>query len=210
MSSLPNLGIDANDVLYCTFTQIDFSDGAYIFNTVDTYLCTMEPGAEEWSERIDCSHLGAISPEDSFHTFYTHITQDVPSEGPGIFWSQMENEELPASVHFNRPIEAPTSAGGSIPSTGAVTMLFQNTPNPFNPVTTITYNLEDDRKVSLSVYDTAGRLVKTLVDDVQKAGRHSVVWSGGNDSGKQAASGVYFYRLNDGIDSTTRKMVMVK
>jgi len=211
VSGPPNLGIDANDNLYCAFTQIDSADGTYIFNTADTYLCTRSPGDTEWSDRIDCSHLGAISPADSFHTYFTHITQNVPSgpgEGPGVFWSQMINREQPASVHFNMVIESEVEGGA--PGTGGNFVLRQNTPNPFNPVTSISYNLTASSDVSLTIYDTAGRLVKNLVKEKQEAGEHSVVWSGVNESGSKVSSGVYFYRLSTGETTETRKMVMVK
>lgn len=211
VSGPPNLGIDAANNLYCAFTQIDSADGSYIFNTADTYLCTKASGDAEWSERIDCSHLGAISPADSFHTFFTHITQNVPSgegEGPGVFWSQMINAELPASVHFNMVIEADVQGGA--PAAGEPFVLRQNSPNPFNPVTSIGYSLNTASGVKLSIYDTAGRLVNNLVNETQEAGSHSVVWNGVNESGSKVASGVYFYRLTTDNNTETRKMVMVK
>jgi len=83
--------------------------------------------------------------------------------------------------------------------------LSQNYPNPFNPVTRIEYNLPIDSKVELTVYDLAGRKVKTLVNKQQLAGQHSVNW---NASG--FASGVYFYRIRTDNFSDMKKCVLVK
>jgi len=84
-------------------------------------------------------------------------------------------------------------------------------PNPFNPSTTISYDLESPAIVSLTVYDMAGRLVRTLVAaESSSAGRHEVVWNGRDETGQIAAAGVYFYRLDAGGFSETRRMSLVK
>ena len=91
------------------------------------------------------------------------------------------------------------------------TVLHQNIPNPFNPMTEIRFDLSQGGRVSLRIYDVAGRLVRTLVDKDMSAGRnHTVVWNGLDDQNNKVASGVYFYRL-DAVDQTlTRKMVVMK
>ena len=71
----------------------------------------------------------------------------------------------------------------------------QNYPNPFNPATAIEYTLPHDAPVSLIVYSMTGRRVKILISGVQNAGVHQVVWDGTDHSGRQIASGVYFYQL---------------
>ena len=83
--------------------------------------------------------------------------------------------------------------------------LYQNYPNPFNPVTSIKFSLPENQKVSLSVYNVAGRLVEMLVDEKRIAGFHTVKWNAGRN-----ASGIYFYRLDAGHKSTTQKMILVK
>lgn len=88
--------------------------------------------------------------------------------------------------------------------------LAQNHPNPFNPTTTIGYTVPVRSKVSLQIYDVTGRLVASLVDESRDAGRHSAVWNGRSATGDPVGSGVYFYRLNVGKDSLTRKMVLLK
>lgn len=83
--------------------------------------------------------------------------------------------------------------------------LMQNYPNPFNPTTLIDYQLSAVGHVTLRVYDVLGRSVATLVDGVQSPGLHSVVFDGA-----RFASGVYFYRMQTGTYSVTRKMVLMK
>jgi hypothetical protein len=90
------------------------------------------------------------------------------------------------------------------------TFLAQNYPNPFNPVTTIAFGLKASGHVSLSVFDAAGRLVNTLVDETMPAGNHSVEWNGMSTGGASAASGVYFYRLTTAEFENTRKMILLR
>jgi hypothetical protein len=80
-----------------------------------------------------------------------------------------------------------------------------NFPNPFNPTTTISYQLPANSQVSLRVYDTAGRIVATLVNIWQQPGAYEAVFDGSN-----LPSGVYVYRLETGIFSATGKMVLMK
>jgi DNA/RNA endonuclease YhcR with UshA esterase domain len=88
--------------------------------------------------------------------------------------------------------------------------LAQNMPNPFNPKTTIAFNLTDPGDVTLGVYDVAGRRVVTLLDRHMDAGTHMVHWDGRTSDGERAASGVYFYKLAAGEERTSRKMVLLK
>jgi len=85
------------------------------------------------------------------------------------------------------------------------TELRQNYPNPFNPTTQIEFALTDVQKVSLEVYDMAGRRVATLVDDVLQAGNHTATFDASN-----LASGVYLYRFISNTHQFTRKMTVVK
>ena len=100
------------------------------------------------------------------------------------------------------------SVGGQIPKDFA---LNQNYPNPFNPSTLISYDLNKSMtNVSLKIYNLLGQEVKTLVDGPQDAGFYRVEWDSTDDSGHQMATGVYFYRLQAGAQTQTRKMVLLK
>lgn len=88
--------------------------------------------------------------------------------------------------------------------------LGQNVPNPFNPVTTISYDLPSAADVKIEIYNAAGKLVRTLVNGRQEAGRKSAVWDGRNDVGQSVASGVYMYRLEADGRVCDKRMVLLK
>lgn len=98
-------------------------------------------------------------------------------------------------------------SGGAPPR---VTALYQNQPNPFNPQTTIRFDLAHDGRVSLRIYDVAGRLVRILFDEERQAGRDTVVWNGLDDAGAPVGSGLYLVRLATGESLFTRKMLLMK
>jgi hypothetical protein len=83
--------------------------------------------------------------------------------------------------------------------------LFQNYPNPFNPTTVISYQLSAVSRVTLTVYDVLGRELKTLVNEQQTAGNHSVTFNA-----SYLPSGVYFYRLQAGTYAATKKLLLLK
>lgn len=85
--------------------------------------------------------------------------------------------------------------------------IYQNYPNPFNPETSIKYNLPFASHVQLKVFDVLGRGVTTLVDDFQSSGTHTVTF---NSQKFSLASGVYYYRITDGSNSKTMKMLYLK
>lgn len=88
--------------------------------------------------------------------------------------------------------------------------LKQNFPNPFNPVTTITFSVPARGRAVLNVYNVKGELVQTLIDDVVSAGEVSVTWDATDRYGRQISSGVYFYRLRVGDLEMSRKMILLK
>lgn len=90
-------------------------------------------------------------------------------------------------------------------------LLHANVPNPFNPSTRISFENRAPARMSLRIYDTTGRLVRTLVDnDPMPAGLHVVGWDGKNNDGLPVASGVYLCRLDGGRESRSMKMLLLK
>jgi len=115
-----------------------------------------------------------------------------------------------ASVHGLR--KALLQAAG--PSAAKDFALFPNHPNPFNPTTTIQYQLAEDSKVSLSIYTLLGEEVIRLVDENQSAGAHRVQWDASDRDGRKVASGIYIYKL-EAVGSShrfvqSRKMILMK
>jgi len=91
-----------------------------------------------------------------------------------------------------------------------VTELFNNYPNPFNPETTIRYSVKETCPVTIEVYNLKGQLVRTLVNEIKTAGNYSVVWNGRDNNNQPVSSGVYFYKMNTGKYSSTKKMILMK
>jgi len=88
--------------------------------------------------------------------------------------------------------------------------LYQNFPNPFNPSTTIRFDLPETGMVKIKVYDTSGRVVTELLNAVRPAGGHFVRWDGRNRSGEQAASGLYYYQLESAGKKLAGKMLLIR
>jgi len=89
-------------------------------------------------------------------------------------------------------------------------VLEQNFPNPFNPSTTLRYELPEDGLVNVTIYDMMGRQVSTLLSSHQTAGYKSIQWNATNDFGKPVSAGVYLYQIQAGEFVQTKKMVLLK
>ena len=92
----------------------------------------------------------------------------------------------------------------------APAILAQNWPNPFNPSTSISFELRQPGQARLEIFDLRGRLVNTLLDKELGTGTHIEDWDGTDANGAPVASGVYFYRLSAGGTSVSRKMLLLK
>ncbi len=88
--------------------------------------------------------------------------------------------------------------------------LMHNYPNPFNPATTIEYDLPEDGLVVITVFNSLGQIVRTLYDGRQLAGSYKVHWDATNEKGHQISSGVYFYRLKAGKFINIKKMILLR
>ncbi len=118
----------------------------------------------------------------------------------------MPRTQPAASYSFSHLPSA--SPAGEAPAAEAV--LHANFPNPFNPMTTFSFELKYADRAELTVIDARGRLVRTLVQGEQPAGHHEVVWDGRDDQGRQVASGVYYYRLRAAGLQYTRAATLIK
>ncbi|MHB2148194.1 fibronectin type III domain-containing protein [Calditrichota bacterium LG25] len=89
-------------------------------------------------------------------------------------------------------------------------ILFNNSPNPFNPTTTIKFGLPEDGYVQLTIYSMSGQKVCTLLDGQVSKGYHQIVWDGKNESGQAVSGGLYFYELRTNHKRILKKMLLVK
>ena len=104
----------------------------------------------------------------------------------------------------------PYVAGAPETSVPAALALRGNYPNPFNPQTSIKFDLPVRSHVTLQIFDVAGRLVRTLVDETREAASHVVVWDGTDDAGRPVSSGAYYTRVTSDTGSATAKMLLLK
>ena len=88
--------------------------------------------------------------------------------------------------------------------------LHQNFPNPFNPITTLSYDLPEQAEVTLTIYDLMGREITQLVNTNQQAGFKSVQWDATDSMGRAVSAGVYLYQIQAGEFVQTKKMVLLK
>ncbi len=118
------------------------------------------------------------------------------------------DQDTVSNVNFTlKPKTSDIRSANGLPLTFAIG---QNYPNPFNPTTTIRYQLPHTARVVLTIYNTNGVKIRTLIDNLQTAGFHSVVWDGTNAHGRKVASGIYLYLYKAGNFQTVKKMILLK
>ncbi|MFC2103110.1 FlgD immunoglobulin-like domain containing protein [Bacteroidota bacterium] len=105
-----------------------------------------------------------------------------------------------------------TTTGIQDPSSGIISGydLYQNFPNPFNPSTTIKFDLPATELVKFNIYNNLGQKIRVLTNREFAAGTHQVQWDGFDESGKEASAGVYFYQIHAGSFRATNKMLLIK
>jgi hypothetical protein len=153
--------------------------------------------------------LAATSPSASFTLWRAagetgSFEQVTPHALSGEREFQYVDRNVAAGIDYRYRIEAIETGGGRANTFGPVmariatperVVLDQNTPNPFNPVTQMAYQVPWMAEVRLTVYNALGQEIRTLVNATQQAGFYRVTWDGRNSLGSEAASGVYFARL---------------
>jgi hypothetical protein len=170
-----------------------------------------------WSIADTCGWLthapsGGVVSSDS--TAVVAVCVDAAAAPPGEYQCELVvNSNDPDEPQIIVPVSMSVVTtgvddGATVPRSYA---LRGNFPNPFNPFTTIRYDLPRPMRVSLSVYDISGRLVRTLLDNVeQDAGFHAIPWNSRDDHGHPVVSGVYMCRLEADGSTLTGQMVLVK
>lgn len=92
----------------------------------------------------------------------------------------------------------------------AIDELYQNYPNPFNPSTTIRFNLKEDAQINLEIYNVKGQKVRSLYQGKATQGVNEIVWTGKDDFGRDATSGIYFFKLTSPSYNRMKKMILLK
>jgi len=166
----------------------------------------------EFFDRKSWQHLGTlrlkgVSNTDGICSFQ----EPLPAYPMGLFLA-INNDGTTAGVGWDVIFSAMglTLEVDSETQVATTFSVNRNYPNPFNPSTTIDYQLPRSTDVKLVVYDALGRHVRTLVDGYMTSGHHQVIWNGRNDDGIAVSSGTYICRFDAGGFSETRRMTLVK
>ncbi|MGE5458718.1 MAG: multicopper oxidase domain-containing protein [Methanococcaceae archaeon] len=158
-----------------------------------------DPNELGWKETAKCPAgliTRVIMHFDSFVGKYVYHCHILDHEENDMMQYMVTTRALPKAEELT-----------AVPETFA---LHQNYPNPFNPSTTIQFQLPQAGQVEIKIFDSLGREVTTLVNQVYEAGAHSVEWQGVNSFGAKMPSGVYIYAMKAGSFSETKKMVLMK
>jgi hypothetical protein len=207
--------------------SITFSSG---LNSSELYF-----GVEIPEEEILSYSLPPVFPQMTFDVRFSNDSKVIPESGEIVLIAQSEMITIEYDIKVDagsRHSWVLTSESGNdytlegrgeltipseerfvlnkeivIPSTF---ILHQNFPNPFNPITTLRYDLPSDAFVTISIYDMLGREVTQLVNTSQQAGFKSIKWDATDSFGKSVSAGVYLYQIEAGDFVQTKKMVLLK
>jgi hypothetical protein len=133
-----------------------------------------------------------------------------PLVGIGALWRMDRANPYRTGVYDDITINVEEGEIDRPAARTGVFFLGMSRPNPTRGLSTISFAVPEEGKVSLEVYNSAGRKVKTLVSDVLSAGSHAVDWDGRDDLGRKLANGVYFYRLEASTRQASRSMLLLR
>ena len=133
-----------------------------------------------------------------------NFTEETNISLTDLRWNEGDVSDIPIemTISFGLGLDV-----ASIPDLFA---LHQNYPNPFNPLTQIKYDLPEDAMVTIQIFDLMGRNIRSLVNNTQSAGYHSVRWDATNQYGEPVSAGMYLYIIQAGDFRQTKKMLLLK
>lgn len=140
---------------------------------------------------------------------YTFTDQEVYENNEYFYW--LQSFEYDGTIEYFGPINAKINiTNQENPIIPLHTELGNAFPNPFNPATRINFSLNNSTNVSITIYNTRGQKVKTLINEHLSAGTHFVTWDGKDNEHKSCASGIYFYKMQTDTYTNIKKMLMIK
>jgi len=154
-----------------------------------------------------------IEPED-LTMYYIDAEGNLVSEGiTDVTLNTEVNKIIGTVVHFSdialaQTTDIPTAIEGNPLPSGY--RLSQNFPNPFNPETTISFELPVQSHVTISIYSISGQHIKTLTDEMKPSGNYSVTWDGTDENGIRINSGLYIYQIKAGSFNQSKKLMLMK
>jgi hypothetical protein len=194
----------------------DISDNGWIvemkvpFTSLDAKFNggSFKPAEGMWM----CGKIDLNNTDNTSYTSASRTDQNHWGDVPGNYnsWQRAEAWAAPfvvSSTHIVHDWTAVETKNAKVPYVYA---LDRNYPNPFNPTTTIQYQMAAAGNVKLTVFDVSGREVKVLTNERQTAGNHTIQWDGRNQSGMAVSSGVYFVKMTADKYQHVQKMLLVK
>ena len=170
-----------NDVVTFGVTLSPYEVDIFLFyggNTIPNQPDIIIPVNDNYSGVVQCGcNLGDFNGDGNKDIFIHNGNTGDPTSNATIYTmeiSQSSDEEITSCSSF----------------------LLKNYPNPFNPETNISFQLEKESEIELNIYNIKGQKVKTITKDVFEKGFHELIWNGNDSSGKEVSSGVYLYKLN--------------
>jgi hypothetical protein len=169
-------------------------------------------------------YLRQVADSTTWPTGFTYDPEDdgspLPSLGVHEHWNDSINKQYSRDLGGGYGIELIKilEGGSGIPEEGEILakpILYRNSPNPFNNSTSIRYEIPENSKVELAVYNIGGQKIKSIVNKVQLPGTYSCIWNGDFDNGAKAPNGIYIYCLevrasNGKRSQQSEKMLLVK
>jgi len=114
------------------------------------------------------------------------------------------------TILYSEPTFSNVITENDVPDATAVTAIDGNYPNPFNPETQISFQIDKESYVSLDIYNIKGQLIKNLVNKKMKSGKHVITWLGKDNRERPVSSGIYFIRLSDNTNTIMHKCTLIK
>jgi hypothetical protein len=145
-----------------------------------------------------------VNPEnDDYHLTFNSPAIDAGNPDPDYFDHDGTISDIGALCHDANDIE-----DSEIPEDYG--KLLSNYPNPFNPETTIIFELESPGNIKINIYNVKGQLIRKLTEEYYTAGKHEIVWDGKDDKGNTVSSGIYFYRFTIKDRDEMRRILLIK
>ena len=189
-----------NDSLFITFYDSYYSDSS----ETDTFAYSFYDDTLVLEQSIDPCF------EDGYYYYFNSYDECFSSTELGMFaygLTGISNLKQNMQIHFVQYDAVSTISESLTPNRHNLYPAF---PNPFNPVTTIGYSLSHREHINLGIYDLKGRKIKTLINGKQSSGYYEVKWNATNDLGGAVTGGVYFYKIQVGQISETKKIILLK
>ena len=202
VTALMTGGMDAATAAATAYAQIGPSGPTVLLGAMTAAGIAVNDGGHDFAAtaptaggrllfQVDANTVGGICvPVRQVVDVFAHFTNTVDWVAPAG-----PNKPLTISDESNIPMQF---------------ALHNNYPNPFNPVTTISFDLPEENYTEVAIYNMMGQKIRTLHTGNMTAGRHHISFDGVNDQNQQLGSGVYFYRVVAGEFQATKKMMLVK